>query len=392
MPTAITVDSTGVRVGSAQAVIEAVQARYELLSGESPDWENDPVIGPLVEAIVTQVAVPTAEAVQAIADALDRQAATGVSLENHAGQVNVDRREPTYSEVTVTITGTAGTAIPEGFTCAGGGADGRAKWRLMSSVVMAGSSQDVDLVCTELGAVEAAIGEVDAVVTPISGVTSVTNTAAANAGTAVESDAELRRRADAARAVGPGTSAVAMQSAILELLSFAELAAVFENTQDTTQVVEGISMDPHSMLVVEYHGTGSLTATQQAQLARLIAAYKPEGIEMLGTETATVVTDSGVEVDVAWRHPSTVNVQVDITVTLEAGWTLAEVSPAILVAVESYRAALTMGDDVLAIRIIRDCADIEGVRDLVVDLDSGSTAVTITAVQIADLTPINVST
>jgi len=302
--------------------------------GPEAQTEPDKVLGQLIDPIAQQIGL-VYELVQALYDSWDVDVAEGVYLDNLCSLVGITRQPATYSTVTLTLSGSAGTVVAAGSRArVPGGAvfatDGDA-------TIGSGGSVDVSATATEPGPAEASAGSVTEIVDAVSGWTGVVNAADASVGSDTETDTALRtRRAQTIAALGSATSYAC--KAALERIASVITAVVLDNPGDVT---DAHGLPPHSRQVVIYPASGH----SAAELAQTIWQHKPAGIADYGTESAVVTDSSGVSQTVRWSYATTVTVTVTMTLSTTSAYpatgdTLARD------AVVAYINDLTVGQDV----------------------------------------------
>ena len=133
------------------------------------DWGYGNVLG-LLTTIMADLLGDVSAATQAVFDALDPGNATGLSLDTCCILVGITRKLPTKSTATVTLTGTAGTIVPEGSLVGGGGVNDDQQWKITADVTI-GSGGTVDTAVTAItaGKVTAIAAAIDAIVTTVAG-------------------------------------------------------------------------------------------------------------------------------------------------------------------------------------------------------------------------------
>jgi uncharacterized phage protein gp47/JayE len=350
------------------------------------DWSADVVLGSIT-SVVAACLGRLGETAQAVYDARSPNNATGAQQDDLCTIVGVSRLDATYSTAAVTLTGTSGTVIPAGAVVSGGGPDGLARWTLDASVTLASGTGSGTVTAQDVGAIVAAIGEIDAITTPVSGWTAVTNAAAAVTGRDIETDAALRlRRQQALRVAGTG-SAAAMRSGLIAL-DFIEAAIVVENTLDVAATVSGVTLEPRSVGVILW--PSSLTTAQREAVAAVIYRRLPVGIETNGAQSATVTGADGRSKTVRWAYASTLTVNVAATLVLASGYAIGDVDDLVEDAVTAYFLTATVGgyiDDQDVEEYVR--AEVAGIRRITVTLN-GAATVEPTANQIAAIGTITV--
>lgn len=347
-------------------LLDMIRADYEAATGLEIDWEYDVFLGQITAIMATRLG-ELAEANQAVYDSWDVNNATGLQLGNLALIVGVTRNPATPSTATVTLGGTAGTVVTEGKVVEGGGADGKARWRLTEDVTIGGGGTvDVLVEAEEPGATLAQATEIDAIVTPVAGWASVTNAAAATPGADEETDAELRLRRQQSLQISGGRSLNAIRANVLEV-DGVQAAVVIDNPDFSEQVVQGITMPPCSLAVV-VHPT--LTTEQEEEVARVIYDLIAAGIQTVGTDVVATVTGlDGFAKTINFDYADDLTVNVATTVVLKDGCGLSDVEDLVEEAIVAYFLTLSVGSSVRRLMIWAALAAIEGIDEVTVLLN-----------------------
>lgn len=339
--------------------LEVIRDTYRAETGLDVDFDNDLILGVLT-AIMAQLLDQQAEGLQAVYDAFDLNGASGVQLSNLALLVGVPRRAATAGQVTLTLGGDAGTVVTEGKIAEGGGADGRARWVTTEDVTIGGGGT-VDVVArAELaGRFQALAGEVDKIVTPVPGWSTVTNAANASSGLDAETDDELRVRRAQSIQLSAGLNIASIRAKVLAL-DYIQSAAVIDNPDNEDKVVEGISMLAHSYLLVVLPDT--LTVDQQEEVLQLLYDNTPVGTRTSGTDVVGTITgEDGFEKGVAFDYALEVPANIVVDLTMATGFSVADAGPAMQALVEAHIALLLIGEPLLNLRLAAIAATIPGV-------------------------------
>lgn len=328
--------------------------------GVTVDWSPDTAWGALSEATAALVA-SVSEASQAVWDGMNRNNAQQAQLDQIGALVGVYRKKATYSTVVLTLTGTTGTIIPSGSLVQGGGTEDTARWRITENVTISGGSATTTATCTETGAITAEIGQIDQIVTPVYGWSTVTNAAIAVSGNDIESDADYRIRQVTSLQISGTTSVAALRAQLLQLetsgATFIESCVVLENDDSAATTIGGLSLPGHSFAAVIYPST--LTSDEITSIAETIFANQVPGTYSAGPLTtdasgvATTVTgQDGFPHYVRWYWAQDVAIPVVITLTLRAGYALADVQTLVENAVIDYFNSLAVGEPAYLLSVL----------------------------------------
>ena len=156
----------------------------------------------------------------------------------------------TYSRVTATLTGVAGTGVPAGSRAKTTDGD---VFQTLQAVVLSPSGVTVEMRAVEEGPVEAAAGALTGIVTVVAGWETITNANAAVLGVARQSDAVARQQ----YVIRTAHSSIGPMSALEAALSEAEAGKVKveDNNTDTAVIEQEWRVAPHSVLVIAENGS-----------------------------------------------------------------------------------------------------------------------------------------
>ncbi len=347
--------------------LETIRNEYQVRTGLVIDFKSDVFLGNITALMAFMLNIE-AESSQALYDAFDEGNAQGIQYDNFLIAVGLRRLAPSFSQVTLTMGGTPGTLIGAGKRSRGGGTDDKALWSLASDATIGGGGTvNGVFVAVEKGATAAGAGEVNEIVTPVAGWTSVTNAAIATPGRDLESDSAARLRRAQSLAASGGRSKNALLADLLEADGVIS-AVVLDNPDGATNVIQGITMLPHSTAIVIHPNT--LTDDQKEAVAEIIFRQVPGGTFTNGTDNVVSVTkvDGFLEI-MRWDDATTLTVNVLSTVTLETGFVLADVTAGVEAAVDTYFSTLSVGDAVRLLDIFAAIATVAGVAGVVVTLN-----------------------
>ncbi len=373
-------DATGFTALRAADYLVIIRDDYEARTQLDIDFARDIFLGNITAIMATQLG-DVSELLQGVYDSRSPNNSQGIQISDLSSGVGVRRQEASFSRATVTLTGTVGISILTGRQVRGGGTLGDAIWLTTSDVVIGGGGTvDVVVQAEDAGAIAAAVGEIDEIVTPVSGWASVTNAAKADPGDDRETDAELRIRRESSLQISGAGSPAAIRANLLALVIDGNVvlttAIVLENDRVTPLVVEGVTISGHSLHVIVKPST--LTTAEKEAVAQLIYDLKCASVNTDGTDV--VVNIQGEDLlnkPIRFDFVVDVTVGTTITVTMETQQpagpvvpTFADAKPQIEAALTAFYLALTPGDDVLNLQVSALSA-VNGVKSVVVSFDIG---------------------
>ena len=230
--------------------------------------------------------------------------AQGNQLSNVVMYNGIERQEASYSSVIATITGVEGTVIPAG-SLASVVSTGFIFATQSEVIIPVGGSITVSMIAEEVGPIEAAIGTLTAIETPIFGWTGITNSAEAVVGRDEETDAELRiRRKLSTQALGQNL----VDALFGQLLNIDGVADAVVISNGTDAPVDGIPA--HQFLTSILGGTN-------ANIANVIWINTPQGILSFGTTTISIIDNQGFPQDIKFIRPDDVDIYFKIDITID---------------------------------------------------------------------------
>lgn len=186
-----TYDDTGISMDRFDTILAALVALAEDWKGSSISTDEKELLGHLLRQVAYQSDTAN-EKIQEIYDALSIANNSGVPLDNILELIDMERQSAVYSTATLTCTMSKAGTIPAGSLVK---TAANVYFKTDEDLVFVGAGSDtVGGTCTEYGPYNAAIGEINTIVTTVSGWTAVTNAAAATPGRLRETDAEFKAR------------------------------------------------------------------------------------------------------------------------------------------------------------------------------------------------------
>jgi hypothetical protein len=242
--------------------------------------------------------------------AWDPDSAEGIQQDNLNRLRGAVRNPARNSTAIVTCGGTNGTIIPAG-SIVSIGSDGERWTTNVQVTIPVGLSVDVAVTAENTGAIDAAIGAINTIVTTISGWNTVTNAAEAELGEDVESDADYRLRSED---TGTGTTT---EEAIYTRLSEQDDIDAVVVVSNRSNEVDADGTDPHAVWIVLYPNTAD-----QQNIAEVIwgEAGVAGGIDFRGAVTATVTDINGEEEEIRWDWATALDVWISVVGTKDENY------------------------------------------------------------------------
>lgn len=287
--------------------------------------------------------------------------AIGQALSDIVQFNGITRQQGTPSAVLMTIT-TTGGSVALNTTHRFATTSGDLFYPIFPNSYSNGSS--VIMVAVEKGPIAVGIGQLTQIVTPVSGLVSVTNAAVNyNTGTLDESDADLRAR----QAVSTEMAATnILESLYAALLNVAGVSDVRIYVNATAATVDGRPSNSYEVVILG----GSNT-----DIANAIWQHHPAGIELFGSTSQDIIDSQGQTRSIEFTRPTLVPIYVTVTVASTSAYPDtgdADIKQAIL----DYAAGVLVpgekfgiGDDVFPSRIYTAINSVPGhhVTALLVD-------------------------
>lgn len=293
------ITAAGVTGTSLSEYLTAMRARYLdiddawNINPESPDG--------LAIAAWCETLANLDEQVTFAYQSVDPQSAIGQQLDRIAMFAGLSRQDSTFSTATVSFTGVDGTVIPAGTRIRNKATD--TLWSADGEVTIAGGVASVGVTCIEAGAATASPGDLSVIATPVGGLQSVTNLAAASLGLDEERDEAFRARRNASVAL-PGSNQVDNLYAAIGNVDGVKQVKVFENSEDAPDA-DGVA--GHSVAIFVDGGSDE-------DVLKAIASRKNPGCGLNRDSafpnkiTADTTTPKGQPVNITFFRPELITV------------------------------------------------------------------------------------
>jgi uncharacterized phage protein gp47/JayE len=306
-----------------------------------------------INGIVAGKAAEIWEVAESIYNAHNPDSAVDESLDNLSAICpGISRNEPAHSTVTATLNLDAGITLPAGSIASVVGSSN-------SRFVTTEDATNPDVVTADVGVtmrsestgrVYAAAGTLTVIETPFSGWNSITNVLAADPGSDLEQNDELRLRREATIRLAGSTHVDAIRADLLNLDGMLD-AVIIEN--DTDNFVEGLT--PHSMQIFIWDGVAGDVADDT--IAATIYENKAGGIYTHGNTIETITDTMGFDRDIRFDRVEQLPLYIEIDLLVNAQYAG---NNAVITAVQNTAADFRIGQDVYIFRIGAAVAGIDG--------------------------------
>lgn len=293
-------------------------------------------------------------------------ATDGAYIDYRASEYGIERKEAEKATGSVTFTGPIGTLIPAGTRVSTGGLSPLLFETTEDVTISSSGTAVANAVAVEGGAAgNVGAGAIRAVVGDLSGVVTVTNDEPFAGGTDRESDDELRNRV-LERARNPATSGNAA------------------HYRQWALEVPGIS---DARVTPVWDGPGTVRVVL---LADDKTAPDPS---IIADATAHIESQRPVGADVTVVGATEVPINISATLTLEDGYDVSDVQPAIEANIVEYLAGLAFVDDTVRYsKIANALLDVEGVLDYAnLTVNGGTSNITVADDAVAVLGTVSLS-
>jgi len=265
-------------------IVEEMEAEARLQFGENTDTSNSTVLGKLIEIFARQTANVWAGVTDAY-NATSIYTARGTQLDAIVANRDLVRYQNIKASTYISIVGEPFTVISAGFTVKNPATNrayivnlGGASY----TTIPASGTISLQFIAEEAGEeYNTDSGTITAIATPVTGVTSVTNTAVVVNGVSYESDVQLRSRY-LAYSRGTGTAEMMKQYLLTNVPNLQDVVI----TENVTMETDAYGNLPKSIHVYTLGG-------EDAQIAAAIYESKPAGIDTNGAITNNIIDSWG---------------------------------------------------------------------------------------------------
>lgn len=299
------ITSRGVIVPDTAELLTSVENEWKEAFGQDLVVTPDTPQGVLISA-ETQARDAVARNNAELANQINPDIAGGVFLDAIWRLTRGSRRPATRSIITgAVLTGVPNTIVPAGSLASVQGTGDQ--FRTTNTVIInADGTASAALESVDFGPIPAPAGQLVNVATAVLGWETITNPSAAALGRLEESDIASRRRRYQTLALQGVSLPEAIASRVYALEGVRSVA-FRENISSATQVIDGITMLPHSIYVAVDSGN-------QAEIANALLESKSIGAAWNGNTTVTLVDPySGQLITVLYETPTPVQIFARVT-------------------------------------------------------------------------------
>lgn len=298
------VTATGTVIADTSTIVADVTATYTTIFGSDLITTPDSPAGTLITAeAVAESAVIQNNA--ALANQINPNISVGVFLDAVGSLLGIQRNVAVQTYVTaVTVTGAAGTVIPQGSLAATAAGD---NFQSVTSVTIPSSNTaTVDFQSVAYGPIPCASTALNVIVSNILGWETVSNTTQGALGSATQSDLSFR----AFRNNTLGFQGVGLPVSIMSALyNVAGVSSVWfqENVSASTATINGVSMTAKSIYAVVNGGSN-------VDVAAALLENKSTGSAWNGSTTVNVIEPaSGQTYTVAFDYATPISISIQVT-------------------------------------------------------------------------------
>lgn len=337
------IDAAGLHVSSYQSILADNLQQFLNIYGTNQYVAPDSAIYQLLSAISLKQSDVNL-GLQLAYNQSSPQTAVGAGLDRQVKMNGLARDPFSFSFATVTVTGTSGKTINNGFA-----QDQQGNlWALPTTVTIPLSGFiNVTVVCTTPGNIVAEPGAINIINTPTAGWVSVSNAAVSEAGLPVETDSQLRARQSISVALPSSTPLASTIAAVLAATGVVRVAPGFptpggpgSSIENPTGAVDSWGNPPHSISIVAQ-------CTDTLTVAMAIYMKKTIGCLTNGTTSVPVMDPvTGVTEDISFFQPTNLAVYMLIVLVGYGSVPTSATVSAVQAAEVEYLNAMSIGETV----------------------------------------------
>lgn len=336
--------SSGFAIKRLPEIKTELEAEVRSIVGADATLLPDSVEGQLISSFAL-IYSELWEALEQVYSAFNPNSVTGQALDNLVFLNGLTRLPSAPSNVVLTLLGLDTTVVPAGSIVSHSVSGAEFVTEVEVTIPVSGNIT-VSAVSKFDGAVEATVGTLSVVETPVNGWTGVYNLLDANLGRLAETDSELRVRRLRSLLLAGSSSLESILSKVASVDGVTSVTGV----ENFTDVTDPLGLPPHSFSIVALGGTDE-------SVANAIWEKKPVGIQSNGTTLVSILDIYNNAHDIRFTRPTSVPIHVRATVTF-IGEVPSDAADVLTQAVLDYvggslvaDAGFFVGDDVITSRL-----------------------------------------
>ena len=302
------IDESGLHIPNYNDVLENLILQVKSIFGEDVYLEPDSQDYQLISIFALKI-YDCIQALQLAYNSRGPGTAIGSALDGIVKLNGISRNRATYSECSVTLTGTAGTLVTGGIVQDLSGY----LWSLPIAVTIGtDGTVNATATCQVPGPIVVSPGDISKIATPTYGWAGVNNSGFATIGAAVETNSQLRSRQAISTAQPSRTVLEGTKGAIASILGVTRFV-VYEND---TNIESLDGLPPHSITAVVEGGGNE-------EIVTAIFNKKGPGCYIHGNVNVPIIDSYGASTIIKFFRPSYVYVDVIINIKPLAEYTTA---------------------------------------------------------------------
>lgn len=325
-----TVSNTGISAPQYSDIYQSLIATFQNIYGSdiyvAPDSQDGQFL-----AVIAAAINDSNQAMISVFQGYSPYYAQGTGLSAQVKLNGLTRLTATNSSAVGVVTGVVGTIITNGVVQDAGGN----LWNLPTSVTIpTGGSISVTVTAQQPGSISATVGTINQIYNPQVGWQTFSNTSAAVAGQATETDAALRIR----QAASVATPALAVRDAIYAAIGAVTGVGRYTVYENPTGSTDANGVPAHAIACVVEGGS-------VADITSAIFLRKPPGIQTYGTTSYTQTSPLGLTSVINYFVLGQVNIYFAVTIKALPGY-LSTTTADIISALVAYVKSLVIGESV----------------------------------------------
>ncbi|MBF7687091.1 baseplate J/gp47 family protein [Acinetobacter rathckeae] len=348
------VTDSGVSAPTYFEALDYLKDQYKAIYGSDAYLENDSQDGQWL-GVIARVVSDCGAACVDVYSTFSPKTATGDALSRNVAINGIKRALPTYSTVDLTITGTVGTVITNGYAID----KNNNQWTLPATVTIPPSgSIVVTATASQAGAILAMAGSVTTIGKPTRGWQGVINVASSTLGTAVEQDAHLKQRQALSVAIPSQSKTDSIKGALFSLAGVSRCKTYENDTKQTNS----LGLPPNTLCVVISGGDAN-------EIAQTMRSKKSLGCGWYGNTSVSVNDNFGEAVVVQFYRPNIRSIGFAISAQSTVDYT-SDIGDSIKQAIANYVNQLDIGDKIALNKIYVPAGLYGGLDSMTYDIES----------------------